>query len=160
MTTQPNERVSPVPEHLHTITPRLVVSNGSGAIEFYVRAFGAEQIGERFSGPEGELIHAEIRVGDSVVMITEDAGGAAPARAPAGPQGPVTAIMATYWEDVDAMWERALGAGAEVIFPLENQFYGERSGRLRDPFGQQWMLSKRIERLSHEEMVRRAAGGG
>ena len=65
--------VSPVPEHLHTVTPRLVVSDGAAAIAFYARAFGAEQIGERFNGPGGELIHAEIRIGDSVVMITEDA---------------------------------------------------------------------------------------
>jgi PhnB protein len=158
MTTEPNGRVSPVPEHLHTVTPRLVVNDGAAALDFYVRAFGAEQIGERFSGPEGELIHAEITIGDSVVMITEDAGDAAPARAPDGQEGPVTAIMATYWEDVDAVWERAVKAGAEVIFPLEDQFYGERGGRLRDPFGQQWMLSKRIELLSHEEMVRRATG--
>jgi PhnB protein len=71
--------------------------------------------------------------------------------------GAVTAIMATYWDDVDAVWERAVEAGAEVMYPLADQFYGERGGRLRDPFGQQWMLSQRIEQLSHEEMERRAA---
>jgi PhnB protein len=65
--------------------------------------------------------------------------------------------MATYWEDVDAAWERALAAGAEIIFPLADQFYGERGGRVRDPFGQQWMLSQRTEVLSGEEMRRRAA---
>ena len=65
--------------------------------------------------------------------------------------------MATYWEDVDAAWKRAVGAGAEVIHPLADQFYGERGGRLRDPFGHQWMLSQRTERLSSEEMARRAA---
>jgi PhnB protein len=68
----------------------------------------------------------------------------------------VNAIMATYWDDVDAVWGRALAAGAEVIFPLADQFYGERGGRLRDPFGQQWMLSQRIEDLSQEEIERRA----
>lgn len=148
----------PIPEHLQTVTPRLVVSDGAAAIEFYARAFDARQIGERFLDPSGRVIHAEVRIGDSVVMVTEDGADAeAPTRAPSGGAGPVTAIMATYWPDVDAAWERAVAAGAEVIFPLADQFYGERGGRLRDPFGQQWMLSQRIEELSPEELERRAA---
>jgi PhnB protein len=144
--------VNPIPEHLHTVTTRLVVPGGDAAFDFYARAFGAEEIRERFTGPEGELIHAEIRIGDSVVMLT---GESEQGRVPAA--GPVTAIMATYWDDVDAAWERAVGAGAEVIFPLADQFYGERGGRVRDPFGHQWMLSQVIEDVSHEEMERRAA---
>jgi PhnB protein len=148
----------PVPEHLHTVTPRLVVSDGAAAIDFYVRAFGAEAIGEPFLEPGGRVIHAEVKIGDSVVMITAEGPDAESlVRAPAGGSGPVTAIMATYCEDVDAVWERALAAGAEVIFPLEDQFYGERGGRLRDPFGQQWMLSQRTEELSAAELERRAA---
>jgi uncharacterized glyoxalase superfamily protein PhnB len=149
--------LSPVPEHLRTVTPRLVVRDGAGAIDFYVRALGAQEIGERFVDPEGRVIHAELQIGDSVVMITEEASDASPARAPQSLGGTVSAIMATYWEDVDAVWDRALTAGAEVVFPLADQFYGERGGRLRDPFGQQWMLSQRTEKLSHEEMERRAA---
>jgi PhnB protein len=145
---------SPVPEHLHTVTPRLVVTDGAAAIEFYRAAFGAEELGERFAAPGGELIHAEIRIGDSVVMITQEDADDAPARSL---ERVVSAIMATYWEDVDAAWGRAVAAGAEVIFPLADQFYGERGGRLRDPFGQQWMLSQRIEQLSPQEMQRRAA---
>jgi len=95
---------------------------------------------------------------DSVVMITEDAGdGSALARSSHSLGGIVSAVMATYWNDVDAAWERAVGAGAEVLYPLADQFYGERSGRLRDPFGLQWMLSQHMEDLSHEEMNRRAA---
>jgi PhnB protein len=160
MSSDPNGPVSPVPEHLHTLTPRLVVRDGAAAIDFYAKAFGAEEIGERFSGPDGALIHTELRIGDSVVMITQDTGNGAPARSPEALGGAVTAIMATYWEDVDAAWARALGAGAEVLFPLADQFYGERGGRLRDPFGHQWMLSKRIEIVSHEEIVRRASGEG
>jgi PhnB protein len=143
----------PIPEHLHTVTPRLVVSDGAAAIEFYARAFGAEEVGERFTGPDGGLIHAEVRIGDSVVMLTGDGDEA---RSPSS-AGTVTAIMATYWEDVDAAWERAVAAGAEVIYPLADQFYGERGGRLRDPFGHQWMLSQVIEDVSPEEMERRAA---
>jgi PhnB protein len=160
VSSDPNVHVSPIPEHLHTITPRLVVGDGAAAIDFYARAFGAEEIGERFLGPDGELIHAEVRIGDSVVMITEDSDDGAPARAPGALGGAVSAIMATYWAEVDQVWDRALAAGAEVVYPLADQFYGERGGRLRDPFGQQWMLSKRIELVSHEEMVRRATGGG
>ncbi len=154
----PGDTVPPVPEHLHTVTPRLVVSDGPAAIEFYRAAFGAEEIGERFTGPDGELIHAEVRIGDSVVMILEAAGHSdAPTKPPDALGGVVTTIMATYWEDVDAAWKRACAAGAEVIFPLADQFYGERGGRLHDPFGQQWMMSQRIENVSREEMERRAA---
>jgi PhnB protein len=148
--------VQPVPEHLHTVTPRLVVAGGGAAIAFYAEAFGAEQVGERFTGPGGELIHAEIRIGDSVVMITEDAVDG-PARSPDQLGGMVTCVMVLYWPDVDAAWQRAVAAGAEVIYPLEDQFYGERGGRLRDPFGQQWMMSQHIEDVPAEEMTRRAA---
>jgi len=148
--------VSPVPEHLHTVTPRLVVSDGAAAIAFYHRAFGAEQIGDGFTGPDGKLIHAEIRIGDSVVMITQDAADG-PVSSPERLGGKVTCVLSAYWADVDAAWERAVAAGAEVIYPLEDQFYGERGGRLRDPFGQQWMMSQHIEDVSAEEMARRAA---
>ena len=146
---------APIPEHLGTVTPRLVVADGAKAIEFYRNAFGAEEISERFTDPDGRVIHAEIRIGDSVVMITEEAGDATPlARSP---HSSVSAIMATYWDYVDAAWKRAVGAGAEVVYPLADQFYGERGGRLRDRFGQQWMLSQHTEDLSHEEMKRRAS---
>jgi PhnB protein len=135
----------------------LVVRNGAAAIDFYGKAFGAEELGERFTGPAGEVIHAEIRIGDSVVMITEESDDDAPAKSPQSLGGVVSAIMALYWEDVDAAWDRAVAAGAEIIYPLADQFYGERGGRLRDPFGQQWMMSQHIEDVSHDEMNRRAA---
>jgi uncharacterized glyoxalase superfamily protein PhnB len=147
--------VDPVPEHLGTVTARLVLRRAAEAIEFYRDAFGAQELGERFTGPDGEIIHAEIRIGDTVVMISEENDDT-----PSSPQASVLAgaIMATYWEDVDSAWERAIGAGAEVVFALADQFYGERGGRLVDPYGQQWVLSQRTEILSHEEIVRRAAG--
>src|SRR4051812_3182904 len=103
--------VDPVPPHLHTVTPRLVVRDGAAAIDSYARAFGAEEIYDRFTGPAREVIHSELRIGDSVVFITEEgdaAGGT---------------LLATYWPDVDAAWERARAAGAEVIYPLADQFY-------------------------------------
>jgi PhnB protein len=146
-----------VPEHLHAVTPRLVLRDGATAIDFYRSAFDAEEIGDRFVGPDGKLIHAEIRIGDSVVMVTDEDDNGAPAKSPDSLGGAVSAIMVTYWEDVDRAWERALAAGALVVYPLADQFYGERGGRLRDPFGQQWMLSQRIEELSQEEIRRRGA---
>ena len=156
MTASQPGAVSPVPERLHTVTPRLVVADGAAAIAFYAQAFGAQEVGERFTGPGSELIHAEIRIGDSAVMITEDAVDG-PARSPGQLGGMVTCVMALYWQDVDTAWERAVSAGAEVMYPLEDQFYGERGGRLRDPFGQQWMMSQHIEDIPAEEMARRAA---
>ena len=156
MTASQPGTVRPVPEHLHTVTPRLVVADGGAAIVFYTQAFGGEEVGERFTGPGGELSHAEIRIGDSVVMITED-GADGPVSSPGRLDGTVTCVMALYWEDVDAAWQRAVAAGAQVIYPLEDQFYGERGGRLRDPFGQQWMMSQHIEDVPAEEMARRAA---
>jgi PhnB protein len=87
--------ISPVPEHLHTVTPRLVVRDGAAAIDFYRSAFGAVEIGDRFTAPTGELIHAEIRIGDSVVMITDEAENGQPAMSPRSLGGVVTAVMAT-----------------------------------------------------------------
>jgi PhnB protein len=154
--------VPPRPEHLTTVTPRLVVPDAKAALAFYAEAFGAQEVGHRFE-MGGVVIHMEVRIGDAVVMLTDDgADPEAPARSPES-LGGVSAIMATYWDDVDAVWERALGAGAEVVYPLEDQFYGDRGGRLRDPFGHQWMLSRVIERVSPEEVERRARelyGGG
>lgn len=150
--------VEPIPEHLHTVTPRLVVRRAAAAIDFYRAAFDAAEIGDRFTGPGGEIIHAELRIGDSVVMITEDTGDpAAPARSPEALGGVVSAVMATYWADVDAAWDRAVAAGADIVYPLQDAFYGERGGRLRDPYGQQWMLSQHTEDLTAAEMDRRAA---
>ncbi len=125
----------------HTVTPRLLVADGAAAIEFYKNAFHAEEHGERYTDPDGHLIHAEIRIGNAIVMLSDDDGDAAEHLG-----GRVTAIMATQWPDVDIAWQRALTAGAEIIFPLADQFYGQRSGRLRDPFGQQWILSQPISR--------------
>src|SRR5437764_4340167 len=94
--------VSPVPRHLRTVTPRLVVRDGAAAIAFYARAFGAEELGDRFTGPGGELIHAEILIGDSV-MITEDAGEG-PVRSPERLSGMVTCLLSLYWQNVDTAW--------------------------------------------------------
>jgi uncharacterized glyoxalase superfamily protein PhnB len=135
--------VNPVPEHLGTITPRLALSDGAAGIEFYKAAFGAELLGEPYRLADGTLVHAELRIGDSVVMVKD------------AQDDHFSALLCTYWPDVDAAWERAVGAGAEVIHPLADQFYGERGGRLADPFGNQWMLASRIEALDPAEVAAR-----
>jgi uncharacterized glyoxalase superfamily protein PhnB len=135
--------VSPVPEHLHTVTPRLALSDAAAGIEFYKAAFDAKELGERYVMPDGALVHAELLIGDSVVMVKD------------AQDDDFNALLCTYWPDVDAAWERAVRAGAEVIYPLADQFYGERSGRLRDPYGNQWMLCARIEALTPAEVAAR-----
>jgi PhnB protein len=148
-----------LPSHLRTVTPRLVVPDGVAAIDFYGAAFGAEQVGDRFMTPEGGVIHAELRIGDSFVMISEDSlDTEAPARPPGAVGGIATVVMETYWPDVEAVWERALEAGATVVFGLEDQFYGDRAGRVRDPFGHQWILSQRIEELGPDDLRARSSG--
>jgi PhnB protein len=138
---RPERTVAPVPEHLHTVTPRLAITDAAAAIDFYTEAFGAREIGERHTTPDGTIIHAELQIGDSVVMITEDDG--------------YTALLSTYWPDVDAAWERATAAGAQILHPLADQFYGERGGRLKDPFNQEWVLSARLEKLTANEIAAR-----
>src|SRR3954471_6857368 len=140
---QPEPTVRPVPEHLHTVTPRLALSDGAAGIDFYKAAFGAEELGERYRLADGTLVHAELLIGDSVVMVKDAQGDE------------FSALLSTYWPDVDAAWERAVRAGAEVVYPLADQFYGERGGRLGDPFGNQWMLAARIESLTHAEIAAR-----
>jgi uncharacterized glyoxalase superfamily protein PhnB len=135
--------VTPVPEHLHTVTPRLLVPDAPAAIDFYTDAFGAEEVGERHCLPDRTIVHATVEIGDSMVMIAEGDG--------------YTALLCTYWQDVNAAWERALAAGADIVHQLADQFYGERGGRLKDPFGQEWMLSSRLEKLTAAEIAARAS---
>lgn len=148
------DRVEPVPEGLHSVTPRLVVDDAIGAIEFYREAFGATVAEEPYAGPDGKVVHSEVRIGDSVIYVT-DQGEARDGVAPSAVDGRTTAIMSITVPDVDRLWERAVAAGCEPIYPLEDQFYGDRAGRLRDPFGHQWMLSAHIEDVDRDELDRR-----
>jgi PhnB protein len=146
--------VEPVPAHLHTVVPRLVFADARAAIAFYEQAFGAELVEEPHREPSGRIVHAEVRIGDSVVFVTDEddpVNGVSPRSV----DGRVTAVMALNIPDVDSLWERAVGAGCEVIYPLATQFYGDRGGRVRDPFGHQWMLSTHVEDVSREELDRR-----
>lgn len=147
--------VSPVPQHLHTVTPSLVCTPCADAIDFYRRAFGAEEVGQRMQGPDGMVAHAEIRIGDSVVMLADEWPDG-PTQSPAN-LGGSTAALFIYTDDVDALWQRAIDAGAEEVYPLEIQFYGDKGGRVRDPFGHTWGLGQHVEDVSEEEMTRRMA---
>ena len=146
--------VEPVPARLHTITTRLVFARQAAeAIEFYGKAFDVEPIADSFVDPDGKVIHAEVRIGDSVVFVTDE--GEENGSAPSSVGGKVTAVMALNVPDVDEVWNRAIAAGCEVIYPLDNHFYGDRGGRVRDPFGHQWMISTHIEDVDADEMQRR-----
>ncbi len=147
-------RVDPVPEGVSTVTPRLVFDDAAAAIDFYRDAFGAEVPFEPHTGPDGNVVHAEVRIGDSAVCVTDE-GDDGNGVAPKSVDRRVTAIMAINVPDVDQLWGRAVAAGCEVVYPLADQFYGERSGRLRDPFGHQWMLSMHIEDVDRDEIDRR-----
>ncbi|WP_027158891.1 VOC family protein [Methylobacter luteus] len=145
--------VRPIPDGYHNITPYLCIKGATEAIEFYKRAFDAAEV-FRLVTPGGEIGHAEIRIGDSSLMLS-DACDQSPLRNPQS-QGGSSIGLYLYVADVDAQFAKAVGAGAKVISPLLDQFYGDRTGTLEDPFGHIWYLASHIEDLSHEEISRRA----
>jgi PhnB protein len=146
--------VKPIPDGYHSVTPYLIIKGAADALAFYTKAFGATEV-MRFPGPDNRIGHAEIRVGDSVIMMADehpDMGY----RSPKGYGGTAVSIL-LYVPDVDTMFNRAVAAGARVLRPLQNQFYGDRSGTLEDPFGHVWTIATHKEDVSPEEMQRRAA---
>ena len=141
--------VKPIPEGYHTLTPFLTVRDAERAIEFYKNAFGAEDRGI-FKGPDGKVMHAEIKIGDSVVMLSDefpDFGSVSPQGLGGSPMG-----LHIYVPDVDASFERAVKAGAQVEMPVMDQFWGDRYGRLKDPFGHKWSIATHTKDLSRDEM--------
>jgi len=144
----------PVPDGYHTATPYLVVDGAAKAIEFYAGVFGATER-MRMPGPGGKVGHAEIRIGDSVIMLADE-HPEMDARSPTHFGGSPISIM-IYVEDVDKQFKQAIAAGGTQVRPLTDQFYGDRSGTLKDPFGHSWHLSTHKEDVSMEEMNRRMA---
>ena len=145
--------VKPIPNGFHAVTPYLIVDDGAAAIEFYKRAFGATET-LRMPGPDGKLGHAEIRIGDSVIMLGDEIPGMG-ARSPQS-LGGVTGAITLHVEDVDAVYARAIAAGATSRVPVTDMFYGDRAGQLVDPFGHEWAISTHKEDVSPEEIARRA----
>jgi PhnB protein len=146
--------VNPVPEGYHSVTPYLIVNGAARAIDFYKMAFGATEI-MRMPGPNGRVMHAELRIGDSVVMLADEPEGGEHKSAQALGGSPVGLMI--YIADVDKVFQRALSAGAKETRAVHDQFYGDRSGNLIDPFGHSWTVSTHVEDVSPEEMQRRMA---
>jgi PhnB protein len=142
----------PIPDGYHAVTPALTVKNGADAIEFYKRALGAKEL-MRFAGPDGTLMHAEIEIGDSKIMLGEEMPEQG-CRAP-GSVGAVSGSLYLYVEDVDKSFRRAVEAGAKALMPPTDMFWGDRFGQVEDPSGHRWSLATHKEDPSPEEMARR-----
>ncbi len=144
--------VKPIPDGFHTATPHLIVKNAPAAIEFYKKAFGAEEM-MRLTDPSGRIAHAEIKIGDSPIMIGEefpDWGSLSPQSLAGSP-----VIIHLYVEDPDGLADRSVAAGGKVLIPVNDQFYGDRAGRVEDPFGHIWVIAARKQEMTTEEMQRR-----
>ena len=147
------QQTKPIPEGMHTVTPHLVCASAADALEFYKKAFDAEEL-SRIPGPRGKLVHAQIRIGDSVVMLVDEF----PEWNSLGPKAlkgtPV--ILHLYVEDVDAFLEHAVEAGAKVTMPVADMFWGDRYGQMEDPFGHRWSVATHIREVTTEELLQGA----
>lgn len=150
-------RAKAIPEGMHTVTPHLVIDGASDAIEFYKKAFGAVEA-SRLAGPEGKLMHASIRIGDSTLMLVDEA----PQYGMLGPKtlrnSPVTVHL--YVDDVDAVVAKAVAAGAKIIMPVADMFWGDRYGQLEDPFGHRWSVATHLRDLTPEQIRAAMMSGG
>lgn len=142
----------PIPQGFHTITPHLVCKNASKAIDFYKSAFGAEPIRTHLT-PDGKVMHAELKIGDSIVMLGEefpDWKVLSPASL-----GGTGVFIHIYTDDVDSLFNRAVSAGSTVTMPVMDQFWGDRYGQVVDPFGHKWSIATHVEDVPEEEMEKR-----
>ncbi len=142
-----------IPDGFHTATPYLIVKGAAAALDFYKKAFGATEL-LRMDGPDGRVGHAEIRIGDSHLMLADEV----PNKGFLSPQtlGGSAISMMLYVPDVDQAFQKAVSAGATPLRPVQNQFYGDRSGTLKDPFGHVWTIGTHVEDVPPEELRRRA----
>jgi PhnB protein len=146
------KKAQPIPAGYHTVTPYLVCRGAAGAIEFYKRAFGAKEK-VRMPGPGGTVAHAEIQIGDSRVMLGEETpemGAKSPEMLGGSPVG-----VFLYVKNVDAFTNKAIGAGATVLMPVQDMFWGDRYGKLKDPFGHEWSVATHKEDLTAKQMAKR-----
>ncbi len=146
--------VSPIPEGFHAITPHLVCRDAASAIDFYKRAFGAVEI-MRLPGMDGKLMHASVKIGDSIVMLVDEM----PQWGALGPESlkrsPVTIHLSVA--DADAAFARAVAQGATATMPVAEMFWGDRYGVLRDPFGHSWSIATRVRDMTHDEVLKAGA---
>ena len=144
--------VKPIPEGYHNVTPYLFVRSAASAIDFYKNIFGATEI-MRMPGSNGKIMHAELRIGDSIVMLADEN----PQTGVMSPQtvGGFSVGMHLYVENVDQVIQKAVESGAKLLRPIKNQFYGDRSGTVLDPFGHMWSVATHVEDVSPEEMRKR-----
>lgn len=147
-----NKSAKPIPDGYHTATPYLFIKGAARALDFYKQAFGATEF-MRMDGPGGKIMHAEIKIGDSPIMLADECPEMG-ARAPE-PSGGTGGLLLLYVSDVDAVTACATAAGAKIVRPVENQFYGDRSATILDPFGHSWTIATHIEDVPPEEMHRR-----
>jgi PhnB protein len=146
--------VKPIPDGYHSVTPYLFIRGAGGAIDFYKKVFGAVEV-VRMTGPIGQVMHAELKIGDSIVMMADEnpkAGAMSPQTA-----GGISISLHVYVEDVDGVVQKAVDSGAKLLRPIQNQFYGDRSGTLIDPFGHMWSVATHVEDVAPEEMKKRMA---
>lgn len=145
--------VKPIPEGYHSVTPYLIIKNAAAAIEFYKKAFKAKEL-FRMAKDDGKIMHAEIQIGDSRIMLADES----PEMNAYGPEtsGRTSVLIHLYVENVDQMFDDAVTAGATVVRPLKNQFYGDRIACLKDPYGHSWSVATHIEDVSAEEIAIRA----
>ena len=149
--------VKPIPDGYHTVTPYLIVKGAARAIDFYKQAFGATEI-MRVPGPNNTVMHAELKIGDSVIMLADEQGTPAGAeyRSPQSIGGSPVSLM-IYVPEVDKTFKQAISLGSQSKRDVQNQFYGDRSGNLVDPFGHIWTIATHVEDVSQEEMKKRMA---
>ncbi|HSU59605.1 MAG TPA: VOC family protein [Bryobacteraceae bacterium] len=144
-------KVNAIPPGYHTVTPYLVLNDASRAIEFYKQAFGAQELA-RMGAPDGKIGHAEIKIGDSIIMVSDEMMGN---RSPQSLGGSAVSLF-LYVDDVDSVFNRAVKAGAKSDMPPSDMFWGDRYGKLTDPFGHLWGLATHVEDVAPEEMEKRA----
>lgn len=144
----------PIPEGFHTVTPSLTLRNAAEAVEFYKKALGAQELG-RMTSPDGKIAHAELRIGDSVIFLSDEFPNMGVTKSPQT-LGGCTGTLHLYVQDVDKAFQRAVDAGAKVAMPVADMFWGDRYGTFVDPFGQTWGMGTHKEDLSEAEVEQRA----
>jgi uncharacterized glyoxalase superfamily protein PhnB len=146
--------VKPIPDGYHTVTPHLVLRDAAKAIDFYKKAFGAEEL-FRMPGPDGKIMHAEIKIGDSIVYLCDELPRMKGWVSPAQLKG-TTVCLHIYTEDVDAAFDKAVAAGATVTMPIMDAFWGDRYGKLSDPFGHEWSIATHKHDYTPEQIAKNA----